>query len=146
MVTVMPLPRTRQDRAYVASLGGSATRARRDARIAAVLAEFGWEVSVGYPGEELGLHPDRLMGVAGASLVVCDLIRPDRDVPVEVALAATRGIPVLALIPAAAPFDGYTAELLDDARATIVFYERAEPHQVLHAHLAELEMATAAGY
>ena len=145
MVTTMTVPLTRHDSAYVASLGGNSTRARRDARIAAVLAEFGWATSVAHPGEELGLHPDRLDGVASAALVVCDLVCPDRDLPVEVALAATRGIAVLALIPEGAPVTGCTAQLLADAGATILRYDRTEPHQVLHAYLAELEMARSEG-
>ncbi|HEX8122787.1 MAG TPA: hypothetical protein VF549_16155 [Solirubrobacteraceae bacterium] len=126
--------------AYVASLGEGSTRRRRDARLAAVLAEFGYRSVVGEPGEEVGIHPDRLDGVTGASVVVCDLVRPDRDVPVEVAIAATRDIPVVALVPAGVPIEGLAAQMLADARATIVRYDRAEPHHVLHARLAELEM------
>jgi hypothetical protein len=126
--------------AYVASLGEGATRRRRDARLAAVLAEFGYRTLVSEPGEELGIHPDRIGGVAGASVVVCDLVRPDRDIPVEVALAATRGVPVLALVPDGVPLLGAAAEVLTDAGATILRYDRAEPHQILHARLAELEM------
>jgi hypothetical protein len=127
--------------AYVASLGEGATRRRRDARIAAVLAEFGYRTVVSAPGEEVGLHPDRLDGVAAASVVVCDLVRPERDIPVEVAIAATRGIPVIALVPSGVPVIGAAASVLADAAATILRYDRAEPHQVLHARLAELEMA-----
>ena len=126
--------------AYVASLGEGSTRRRRDARLAAVLAEFGYRTLVSEPGEELGIHPDRIDGVAGASVVVCDLVRPDHDIPVEVALAATRGVPVVALVPVGVPLAGPAAALLDDAGATILRYERAEPHHILHARLSEHEM------
>ena len=127
--------------AYVASLGEGSTRRRRDARLAAVLAEFGYRAIVSEPGEEVGLHPDRIDGVTDASVVVCDLVRPERDIPVEVALAATRGVPVLALVPEGVPVIGAAAAVLNDAGATILRYDRAEPHQILHARLAEHEMA-----
>ena len=136
MVTDMPLPRTRQALAYVASHGHGATRRRRDARIAAVLAEFGFRTFVGPPAEELGIDPERLERIAEAQLVVCDVVRPDLDLPVEVALAATRGIPVLALVPAEAPIEGSAAQLLDECGATVLRYDRAEPHHVLYARLA----------
>ena len=130
--------------AYVASLGEGSTRRRRDARLAAVLSEFGFRTLVSEPGEELGLHPDRLAGVAGASVVVCDLVRPDRDIPVEVAVAATRGVPVVALVPHGVPVVGSAAAVLADADATILRYDRAEPHHILHARLAEQEMTDSA--
>ena len=129
--------------AYVASLGEGSSRRRRDARLAAVLAEFGYNAIVSEPGEELGIHPDRIDGVTGASIVVCDLVRPDRDIPVEVAIAATRGVPVLALVPEGVPIVGSAAAVLDDAGATILRYDRAEPHHILHARLAQTEMAGA---
>lgn len=127
--------------AYVASLGEGSTRRRRDARLAAVLAEFGYRAIVSEPGEELGIHPDRIDSVSEASVVVCDLVRPDRDIPVEVALAATRGVPVVALVPQGVPVIGTAAAVLDDAGATILRYDRAEPHHILHARLAEIAMA-----
>ena len=130
--------------AYVASLGRGSTRRRRDARLAAVLAEFGYSAVVATPGEELGLHPERVDGVAAASVVVCDLVSPERDIPVEVALAATRGVPVIALVPAGVPISGAAAAVLADCRATVLRYDGAEPHQVLHARLAERELATTA--
>ena len=128
--------------AYVASLGEGSTRRRRDARLAAVLAEFGYRTVVSEPGEELGIHPDRIDGVAGAAVVVCDLVRPEHDIPVEVALAATRGIPVVALVPVGVPLIGAAAGVLTDARATILRYDRAEPHHILHARLAADEMVS----
>jgi hypothetical protein len=127
--------------AYVASLGDGPTRRRRDARLAAVLAEFGYRTIVSEPGEELGIHPDRIAGVSDASVVVCDLVRPDRDIPVEVALAATRGVHVLALVPTGVPLVGAAAQVLTDSGATILRYDRAEPHHILHARLAEDEMS-----
>jgi hypothetical protein len=126
--------------AYVASAEGGTTRRRRDLRIAAVLGEYGYSADVGCAETELlGLGPEMLERVSAASLVVCDLVRPDRDVPVEVAIAATRGTAVLALVPAAAVLDGCAAQLLADCGATILRYDRAEPHQVLLAHLAARE-------
>ncbi|HEX8084181.1 MAG TPA: hypothetical protein VF529_07810 [Solirubrobacteraceae bacterium] len=127
--------------AYVASLGEGSTRRRRDARLAAVLAEFGYRTVVSEPGEEVGIHPDRIEGVSSASVVVCDLVRPERDIPVEVALAATRGVPVIALVPAGVPLAGAAATVLADAGATVLRYDRAEPHHVLDAQLAAEEMA-----
>jgi hypothetical protein len=127
--------------AYVASVAGGSTRRRRDMRIAAVLAEFGYRTRTSPAGPELTIGPDMLDGVSEADLVVCDLVRPDRDIPVEVAIAATRGIPVIALVPAAAVLGGCTAQLLDECGATILPYERAEPHQMLHARLAARENA-----
>ena len=126
--------------AYVASLGDGSTRRRRDARLAAVLSEFGFRAVVSEPGEELGIHPERIDGVAAASVVVCDLVRPDHDIPVEVAIAATRGVPVVALVPEGVPLGGSAAAVLQDAGATILRYDRAEPHHVLHARLAREDM------
>ena len=130
--------------AYVASHGDTSIRRRRDARIAAVLSEFGYSTHVSPAGEALGIDDDVVTRVAGASLVVCDLVNPDEDIPIEVAIAATRRVPVLALVPAGAPIVGCAAQLLNDSNATVVRYLRAEPHQVLHARLAEQEMARAA--
>ena len=131
--------------AYVASHGGGNSRRRRDWRIAAVLGEFGYRAHVGAAETELDIGPEMLARVSEAALVVCDLVCPDRDVPVEVAIAATRGIPVLALVPAAATLDGYTAQLLEECGATILRYDRAEPHQVLLARLGELQVSADAG-
>ena len=36
---------------------------------------------------------------------------------------------------------GAAASVLEDAGATILRYDRAEPNQVLHARVGELEMA-----
>ena len=129
--------------ALVTSHGGGNTRRRRDWRIAAVLGEFGYRAQVGSGDETIGIGPETLARVSEAALVVCDLVRPDRDVPVEVAIAATRGIPVIALVPAAAPLGGCTAQLLDECGATILRYDRVEPHHALLAGLGEREMAAA---
>ena len=129
--------------ALVTSYGGGNTRRRRDWRIAAVLGEFGYRAQVTGSEDALGIGPEMLTRVSEAALVVCDLVRPDRDVPVEVAIAATRGVPVVALVPAAAPLDGCTAELLDGCGATILRYDRVEPHHALLAALGEREMAAA---
>jgi len=131
--------------AYVASHGRGSTRRRRDMRIAAVLSEFGYRTHVPGGVAEIAIGPEMLADVAAADLVVCDLVRPDRDIPVEVAIAATRGIPVIALVPAEAVLAGCTAQLLDECGATILPYERAEPHQMLHARLAVKENALNVG-
>lgn len=126
-----------RDLAYVAApTDHSAVRRRRAGRIAAVLAEFGFRTYLAPAGEELGIHADRLARVTEAGLVVCDLVRPDHDIPVEVAIATTRRIPVLALLPADVPLEGSAARLLADCDATLLRYERAEPHQALHRWLA----------
>ncbi|HEX2085735.1 MAG TPA: hypothetical protein VHF89_08640 [Solirubrobacteraceae bacterium] len=126
--------------AYVAApTDATAVRRRRAARIAAVLAEFGYRTYLAPAGHEIGIHADRLARVVEADLVVCDLVRPDRDIPVEVAIAATRRIPVLALVPADVSVEGCAAQLLVECGATVMRYARAEPHHVLHARLGELE-------
>jgi hypothetical protein len=137
MVTAMPaptarLPRTGAALAYVATHAESPTRRRRDARIGAVLSEFGFSTYLG------GGQLDRLARIVEAQVVVCDLVRPERDIPVEVAIAATRGIPVIALVPAGVRIEGTAADLLADCAAQIVRYARAEPHHVLHARLGEM--------
>ena len=121
--------------ACVASTGSGSARRRKDERLAAVLSEFGWSAHIAATDEHTALGEDRLSALAAADLLVCDLVRPDRDVPVELAVAATRGIQVLALVPAAARLDGLAQELLDDCRATVLRYARVEPHRVLHAGL-----------
>jgi hypothetical protein len=146
-IPTLPLPsparRPSGALAYVASHGEGATRRRRDTRIAAVLAEFGYRTYLPAAGDQFGIHADRLARVAEADLVVCDLVRPDRDIPVEAAIAATRGIAVVALVPADAPIDGCAGQLLVECGATVIRYARAEPHQVLHARLGEALMAEA---
>jgi hypothetical protein len=127
--------------AYVASVGGGSTRRRRDARIAAVLAEFGYRTRMSPGSPALSIGPEMLESVSEASLVVCDLVCPDRDIPVEVALAATRAIPVIALVPARAVLEGAAARLLDECGATVLPYDRVEPHQMLHVRLAARENA-----
>jgi hypothetical protein len=121
--------------ACVASTGRGATRRRKDDRLAAVLSEFGWTAHVAADDEQTVLGEERLAALAEADLVVCDLVRPGRDVPVELAVAATRGVAVLALVPEGVPLDGLARELLDDCGATVVRYARVEPHRVLHAGL-----------
>ena len=121
--------------ACVASTGSGPARHRKDARLAAVLSEFGWRTHVSAEGEQLNLGDRRLEALAGADLVVCDVVRPDRDLPVELAVAATRGVPVLALVPEGVVLDGMALELLRDCGASILRYARVEPHRVLHSRL-----------
>ena len=70
--------------ACVAAASDGAARRRKDARLAAVLSEFGYR-SMCVNGE------DEVWLAADAKLVVCDLVNPADDLPIEVALAATRG-------------------------------------------------------
>jgi hypothetical protein len=112
--------------ACVATCSDGPSRRRKDARLAAVLAEFGYRAVVVNGEDEVWLPPD-------AALVVCDLVNPFADVPIEVALAATRGVPVVALVPEAVVIESFTAALLDDCRAHVLRYDGVEPHRVLHA-------------
>jgi hypothetical protein len=126
----------RRPLACVASTGTGSARRRKDARLAAVLSEFGWRADVVTGDDEYGaLGEERLAALAEADLLVCDLVRPGLDVPVELAVAATRGLPVLALVPSAVTLDGLASELLAQCRATVLRYARVEPHRVLHAGL-----------
>jgi hypothetical protein len=102
--------------------GGVRRRARTAQALAAVLEEAGMSALVGSEGN-----------VRDADLVVCDVIRPDRDLPAEVALAALHGVPVVALMPAAVRIEGLAAELLAGAR--IVRYDGRPSHQALHRAL-----------
>jgi hypothetical protein len=123
--------------ACVVSTGCGAVRRRKDDRLVAVLSEFGWRahVTAATEDEYAGLGEDRLTALAACDLVVCDLVSPARDVPMELAVAATRGVPVLALVPSAVALDGLAQDLLGQCRATVLRYARVEPHRVLHAGL-----------
>ena len=114
--------------ACVATCSDGFTRRRKDARLAAVLEEFGFRTLVVNGEDEVWLAAD-------ASLVVCDMVNPDEDVPIEVALAATRGVPVVVLAPEGVPIGGITAGLLGDCDATVLRYDGVEPHRVLHQQL-----------
>ena len=114
--------------ACVATCTDGPARRRKDARLAAVLEEYGYRTLVVNGEDEVWLAGD-------AELVVCDLVNPAADVPIEIALAATRGVAVIVLVPKGVPIEGYTAGLLADCRATVLRYDRVEPHRVLHARL-----------
>ena len=114
--------------ACIAATRSGAARWRKDARLAAVLAEFGYRTQVVHGDGELSLDHD-------TELVVCDLINPAVDLPVQVALAATRDLEVLVLAPEGVPIDGLAADLLGRCRATVLRYDGVEPHRVLHARL-----------
>ncbi|MCK2124924.1 hypothetical protein, partial [Pseudomonas sp. PNPG3] len=80
--------------ACIAATRGGVSRARKDARLAAVLSEFGYTTYV-------AAHDDEDVWLDDAArLVVCDVVCPADDLPVEVALAATRGVKVVVLAPA----------------------------------------------
>lgn len=114
--------------ACVAATSDGPSRRRKDARMAAVLAEFGYQTMVVNGEDEVWLAED-------AKLVVCDLVNPDADIPIEVALAATRGVQVLVLVPDGVPIGGMAAGLLADCDATVLRYDGVEPHRVLHQRL-----------
>jgi hypothetical protein len=114
--------------ACIAATRSGAARWRKDARLAAVLAEFGYRTSLMHGEDDLSLDAD-------TELVVCDLVNPRADLPVQVALAATRGLPVIALVPAGVPLDGLAADLLNSSGATVLRYDGVEPHRVLHQRL-----------
>jgi hypothetical protein len=117
--------------ACVAAATDGAARRRKDGRLAAVLAEFGYRTLVVNGEQEAWLAED-------AKLVVCDLVNPCADIPIEVALASTRGAQVLVLVPEGVPIDGMAASLLADCGATVMRYDGVEPHRVLHARLLAL--------
>jgi hypothetical protein len=94
-----------------------------------VLSEFGYRTCTVHGDEEPWLDDD-------AALVVCDLVNPRVDLPVQVALAATRGIDVIVLAPEGVAIDGLAADLLARCRsATVLRYDGVEPHRVLHARM-----------
>jgi hypothetical protein len=115
--------------ACVAARRGGTSRARKNARLAAVLSEFGYRTYVAHHvDDDPSLDPE-------ARLVVCDIVNPAGDLPCEVVLAAMRGLDVVALVPAGVPVAGYAGGLLADCGAKILRYEGVEPHRVLHAEL-----------
>jgi hypothetical protein len=115
--------------ACVAASRGGVSRARKDTRLAAVLSEFGYRTYVADRGD------DDVWLDEEAELVVCDLVCPADDLPVQVALAATRGVPVLVMVPADVEVDGIAGDLLAGCDATFLRYDGVEPHRVLHATL-----------
>ena len=114
--------------ACIAATRGGTARWRKDSRLAAVLAEFGYRTCLASGDDDLELDID-------AELVVCDLVNPSADLPVQVALAATRGLDVIVLAPAGVPIVGLAADLLARCNTTILRYDGVEPHRVLHARL-----------
>lgn len=129
--------------ACIASSGRGAARRRKDARLAAVLSEFGFRTHVADAEGDDGpvLDADRVGALADARLVVCDVVRPDLDLPVEAAIAATRGTPVIALVPDGVAVRGLARALLDECAATVLRYAGVEPHRVLHGRLLEQDAA-----
>jgi len=121
--------------ACIAAGGRGPARRRKEDRLAAVLSEFGYRTHVVEAEDGPVLDTARLDALADAAVVVCDVIRPDRDLPADLAVAATRGIPVVVLLPEGVPVSGLARELLDDCGARVVRYERVEPHRALHARL-----------
>ena len=114
--------------ACIAATRTGIARWRKDTRLAAVLSEFGYRTCIVHGDDDLSLDDD-------AELVVCDLVNPSSDLPVQVALAATRGIDVIVLAPEGVTIDGLAGELLARCRTTVLRYDGVEPHRVLHAEL-----------
>jgi hypothetical protein len=114
--------------ACIAATRSGSARWRKDSRLAAVLAEFGYRTCVVNGDDELTLDEE-------AELVVCDLVNPAADLPVQVALAATRGLEVIVLAPSGVPIEGLAADLLSRCTTTVLRYDGVEPHRVLHARL-----------
>ena len=131
-------PRTSRPRplAYVAParplLGGR--RARTAAALSAVLEEFGFTTHTGMGNAALALPAPDEEALDRAAVVVCDIVRPCDDLPVEVALAAVRGTAVIALVPDDVTIDGMARDVLADCRGRIIRYDTA-PHQALHREL-----------
>lgn len=124
--------------AYVAParpLTGKSRQGHAARALAAVLEEFGMGTHIGAGYGELALDNDSSEALDSARLVVCDLVNPDRDMPVEVPLARLRGVPVVALIPRDVTFSANAAEQLAGAR--VLRYER-QPQQILGTLLAGL--------
>ena len=114
--------------ACIAATRSGAARWRKDSRLAAVLSEFGYRTCLAHGDDELWLDPE-------AELVVCDLVNPQADLPVQVALAATRGLQVIVLAPDGVVIDGLAADLLARCSTTVLRYDGVEPHRVLHARM-----------
>ena len=114
--------------ACVAASTDGPGRRRKDGRIAAVLEEVGYRTMCVNGEDEVWLAQD-------AELVICDLVSPSHDIPIEVALAATRDVEVLVLVPDGVPISGMAASLLRDCGATVLRYDGVEPHRVLHRRL-----------
>lgn len=114
--------------ACVATCSDGLSRRRKDSRMAAVLSEFGFRTLLVNGEDEVWLAED-------ARLVVCDVISPDRDIPIEVALAGTRGVRVVILMPEGVPLSPMASALLEDCGAEILRYDGVEPHRVLHREL-----------
>lgn len=114
--------------ACIAATRSGSSRWRKDSRLAAVLSEFGYRTCLAHGDDELWLDPD-------AELVVCDLVNPAADLPVQVALAATRGLEVIVLAPAGVVIEGLAADLLARCSTTVLRYDGVEPHRVLYARL-----------
>ena len=121
--------------ACISAGGRGAARRRKEERLAAVLSEFGFRTDVAEDPAAFGLDDRRVGAVTAASLIVCDVVRPEHDLPADLAVAATRGVPVLVLVPEGVPVEGLARELLDDCDATLVRYSRTEPHRALHARM-----------
>ena len=108
---------------------------RIELRLAAVIEEFGLRTHVGAAGSPLALDAAATEALDEAAVLLCHVVRPS-ELPVEVALAAVRGLPVVAIVPHGVALDGLAGEVLAEAGARIVRYAGSEPHRLLHGGLA----------
>ena len=110
---------------------------RIELRLAAVLEEIGLRTHVAKADSPFGLDDAAERALGEATAVLCHVVSGS-DLPVEVALAAVRGIPVVAVLPEGAEPDGLAAEVLESADAHQVRYSGGEPRRLLHGALATL--------
>lgn len=132
--------------AYVAPRRSSPQR-QLEERMAAAAAALGMRTHIGAGADDGGDDDDTLdprcdAALDGAHVVICHVVGPD-DVPVEVALAAVRGIPVLAFVPAAVDLAVRAAQLLAGANAKICRYASVSPETLLDDALLGLQPASA---
>ena len=111
---------------------------RIEQRLAAVLQEMGLRTHVATADSPFALDDDAERALGEASTVLCHVVSGS-DLPVEIALAAVRGIPVIAVLPEGAEPDGLAAEVLESAGARCVRYAGVEPQHLLRGALAGLD-------
>jgi hypothetical protein len=111
---------------------------RIELRLAAVLEEMGLRTHVSTADSPFALDDDAERALGEASAVLCHVVS-GCDLPVEIALAAVRGIPVIAVLPEGAEPDGLAAEVLESADAQRVRYSGVEPQHLLRGALAGLD-------
>jgi hypothetical protein len=128
--------------AYVASRasadGPYRGRILKDRALAAALEAAGLRTHVSSCLTDLPATGDARHALESASLLVVDLVRPDRDLPVEVAVAATLGTRarVLVLVPDGIAIDGLAREVLRACRRIEIVRYQGSPARALADVLA----------